>query len=141
MQTVLWLDTADVVFTDGDVVWRDLPHFPTLSISPRMEDFVDEFSDETVLIDSYASGYPLANPQFTFDLRNFEFTLHPLSDADKTTLMDFYNNNKDSLILWTNEQDGELYVVVFTERPTCRLTVDKDKWQVNVKLKQVDTVY
>ena len=111
--------------------------FPTLSASPRFEGFVDEYSDETVVVDTYASGYPLINPQFTFNPKFFSYDLNFVSQADKDSFMTFYESNKSNNVFWLNEQDDNTYLVIFTDRPNCELDGANDEWKIEADLKQV----
>ena len=111
--------------------------FPTLSTSPRFEGFIDEYSDEAVMMDTYASGYPLLNPQFTYNPKFFSYDLNFVSQADKESFMTFYNNNKKNNILWVNEQDDITYLVIFTGKPFCGLDGTNDEWKIETDLKQV----
>jgi len=111
--------------------------FPTISTSPRFEGFVDEYSDETVIVDSYASGYPLLNPQFDFDPKNFVYNLNYVSQADKESLMSFYNLRKADIVYWHNEQDDNYYYVIFMRKPHCRPDGQKDRWAIDFEFRQV----
>lgn len=113
------------------------PVFPTLSTSPEYEGWVDEYGDETVIRDSYASGYPLLNPQFTFDPKNFRHVLRRVSQADKETIVSFYNSSKSQEMFWLNEQDGEIYFVVFTRKPRCQSDGARSMWKLELNLRQV----
>jgi len=114
--------------------------FPTLSTSPKIEGFVDEYSDETINRDSYASGYPLINPQFDFDPKNFSHIIQLVSQADKETLSTFYRDNKTNNILWVNEQDDDTYLVIFTHKPYCELDGEKSKWKIELGFRQIAEV-
>ncbi len=111
--------------------------FPTFSTSPKREGFVDEYSNDIVIVDTYASGYPLINPQFTFNPKFFSYDMYYVSQTDKESYMTFYENNKNNNILWTNEQDDNIYIVIFTEKPNCELQGAKEEWKIETDLKQV----
>lgn len=110
--------------------------FPTTVPGPCMEDFRDEPSDEAVLRGSMASGYPLLNKLFTFDPRMFTFSLRFVPDADKVTIMTFYENNKDVPFYWTNDQDSTQYEVAFISKPVCTSEGDKDLWKIDLQFVQ-----
>lgn len=113
--------------------------FPILSTSPRIEGYVDEYPDETVIRDFYESGYPVVNPQFTLDLKSFLHSLKYVSNADKLIVMAFYLSNRDDNFFWTNEQDDDtVYEVIFVRRPNCVLDGAKDEWKIDLELKQVN---
>jgi len=112
------------------------PMFPTLSTSPSLQQYTDEFDESTILKDSYASGYPLLNPQYDFDPKHFRHTLRNISQADKILLMNFYEGNKESEVFWLNEQDGSIYVVMFMSKPFCELDASKNEHRIELDLKQ-----
>ena len=114
--------------------------FPTLSAYPKIEGFIDEYSDETIVRDSYASGYPLLNPYFSFDPKNFSHVMRHISQADKETLSTFYRDNKTNNIFWTNEQDDTTYLVIFTHKPNCELDGEKSKWKIELGFRQIAEV-
>ena len=110
--------------------------FPTLLTSPSLEQYVDEFDEETILRDSYSSGYPLLNPQFDFDPKHFQHILRNVSQADKILLMNFYEGNSENEVFWLNEQDGNTYVVIFLSKPLCELDASKNEHRIELNLKQ-----
>ena len=114
--------------------------FPTLSSYPKIEGFIDEYSDETIVRDSYASGYPLINPYFSFDPKNYSYVMRFMSQADKESLSTFYRDNKVNKIFWPNEQDDNTYLVIFTRKPSCELDGANNKWKMDLGLRQVAEV-
>lgn len=112
--------------------------FPTLDRSPDIQGFVDEYSDESIQIGSFASGYPCINKLFTFDPRTWTYTLSYVSQSDKTTLMSFYLANKDVPFYWLNEQEDIVFEVIFVGKPSCRIqdNDDNDSWQIGMTLRQ-----
>ncbi len=112
--------------------------FPTLSRKPS-HTFSDEKTDESVLIANMASGYPLLNKQFTFDPRTFSFDLASVSEADKITIMNYYENNKDTPFYWLNVQDNTQYEVVFISKPRCRVEGRYDLWRISLELRQASS--
>lgn len=119
-------------------VWEadDMNTFPTLSTGPSDQFFSDEHDLETVLVGSTASGYPVLNKLFTFDPRTFTYEIRFISNADKLTLIAFYNANKDVPFYWTNDQDDVEYEVVFLGPPGCKVDGGKDVWRIFLGLKQ-----
>jgi len=111
-------------------------NFPVLSRSPEVKGFVEELSSEAVQIADRASGYPLLNKLFTFDAKTFQFTLPFVSQADKITLLTFYEANKDVPFNWLNRQDGITYEVIFMTKPACQLEACKDLWRINLIFRQ-----
>ncbi len=111
--------------------------FPTLSILPKREGFTDEYSDEVIIRDTYASGYVLINPQFDFDPKNFSYIFRLVSQADKETFLAFYKGNKQNNIFWLNEQNDETYLVIFIRKPSCELDGEKSKWKIELGLRQI----
>lgn len=109
----------------------------TLHAPNADETFSDEKNDEAVLIGSTASGYPHLNKLFTFDARTFIFEKRHVSQANKETLMAFYEANKEVPFYWTNEQEGEVeYEVAYVSKPRCRLDGQKDEWRIVTELRQ-----
>jgi len=111
-------------------------HFPTLSTSPHMSGWVDEFGDDAVTRDVMKSGYPNLNLHFDFDAKNFLHTLQNVSQADKLIVMEYYNKNKANQFFWSNEQDNRIYVVMFMSKPGCRLDGSKNEWRLDFAFKQ-----
>lgn len=132
-------DHIQPVETLGLVLTLYLPlnviSFPGLSRKPS-HTFSDEPSDRAVVVGSTASGYPVLNKQFTFDPRTFTPELRSLSEADKLTVMAFYEQHKDIPFPWYNEQDDTTYEVCFTEPPRCRMDGRKDLWRIQLNLLQ-----
>lgn len=111
--------------------------FPHTLHSPRQDSsFSDEKSDDAVSVGSTASGYPVMNKLFTFDPRTFGFEMRFVSNANKLTLVAFYEANKDVPFYWTNEQDDTQYEVAFVGPPACRLDGEKDVWRIRIELRQ-----
>ena len=111
-------------------------YFPTLSTSPHMSGWVDEFGDDAVTRDVMKSGYPNLNLHFDFDAKNFLHTLQNVSQADKLIVMEYYNKNKANQFFWSNEQDNRIYVVMFMSKPGCRLDGSKNEWRLDFAFKQ-----
>lgn len=109
--------------------------FPTLSRGPSRT-FSDEPDPNAVLVESTASGYPVLNKLFTFDPRTFTPELRSTSEADKLTVMSFYEHNKDLPIYWLNTQDSIEYEVAFVSKPRCRMDGRKDLWRIQLNLRQ-----
>ncbi len=114
----------------------DMNTFPTLSTGPSDKVFSDEYDSEAVLIGSAANGYPVLNKLFTFDPRTFRYEERFVSNADKLTLMTFYDVNKDVPFNWTNDQDDAVYEVIFLGPPRCKVDGEKDVWRIFLELKQ-----
>ena len=110
--------------------------FPTILTGPGDRFFSDEKSPNAVSVGSTASGRPVLNKLFTFDPRMFDFELRFVSQADKLTVMTFYEENKDVPFNWLNEQDDEEYEVVFIGPPRCRVDGEKDLWRIGLVLFQ-----
>lgn len=110
--------------------------FPEISRTPSHA-FSVELSREAVLIGSTASGYPVLNPQFTFDPQTFIFELRSVLQADKLIVMAFYKAHKDVVFPWYNDQDDATYEVCFIREPSCRMDGRKDLWRINLELRQV----
>lgn len=110
--------------------------FPTLSRSPGMKGYTEVLSDDSVLTGSTASGYPVRNELFTFDPITFQHTLFLVSQADKETVITFYKANKDIPFYWPNAQDSLTYEVEFVQKPVCRMDGVKDRWRIDLVLRQ-----
>ena len=109
--------------------------FPDISRKPN-QNFSDEPSDDAVLVGSAASGYPVLNKLFTFDPRTFSFEMPCVLEADKLSIMEFYENNKEVPFYWLNKQDKTTYEVIFISKPGCRLDGRGDLWRIQLNLKQ-----
>lgn len=112
--------------------------YPTLSRKPSQV-FSDEKDPNTVLVGSTASGYSHLNKLFTFDSRTFTFDLIGVIEADKLTVMAFYEANKEIPFYWYNFQDKGTYEVCFVSRPSCRLDGRGDLWRIGHVLRQTST--
>ena len=113
--------------------------FPHTIHAPDNKTFRDEKSDEAVLTGNMASGYPLMNKLFTFDPRTFSFDLRFVSQANKLTIMAFYEANKDIPFYWTNEQDDIQYEVSFVNKPRCVSDGEKGFWGIGLVLRQTSS--
>lgn len=111
--------------------------FPNIERKPEQRGFSVEPTGEAVLIGSVASGYPLLNKLFTYDPEIIKFELPAVIDADKITVMQFYNDNKDVPFYWYNDQARETIEVCFYSQPKCRLDGRRDLWRITIELIQV----
>ena len=98
---------------------------------------VDVYDEEIVDTKFYESGRPFLNPRYTFNTKIFSFGLRHISNTDKNTIMSFYNLNKTSVVLWTNEQDSTVYAVNFLQKPDCQLDTSNSEWKMKIDFKQV----
>ena len=112
--------------------------FPAVSRTPS-HNFSDEKADNAVLVNSTESGYPVLNKQFTFDPRIFNVEYRSVSQADKETIMTFYENHKDLTFPWYNIQDSTWYEVCFISKPSCRMDGRKDLWRLGIELCQTSS--
>jgi len=110
--------------------------YPEISSAPDINEFGDSPSGEAVNVVSVASGYSLINVLFTFDPRDFSHTLSGVSQADKETVMAFYESHKGEPVYWLNEQDNITYEVIYLEPPDCKLDGRKDLWRIENKFRQ-----
>jgi len=111
--------------------------FPiTLSRSPGASGFTEELSSDTVEVASKASGLPVINKLFTFDAKTWKHTLNLVSQADKETIMTFYDGNKDIPFSWVNQQDAVTYEVIFDGPPQCQLDKVKTRWKITLTFLQ-----
>ena len=126
------------LYNDGDGREDLYREFPSLALStgPKIEGFTDEYSDEAVVVVNSATGYPYVNEEFIFDPRNFSHVLRDVSQADKLTVETFYRTNKAVSFYWRNEQEDELYEVVFMSKPYCQLDGANDRWKILLNLRQ-----
>jgi hypothetical protein len=113
--------------------------FPTLSCAPKISGWNDSFHPGGTEIGSTESGYPVFNKMVTFHPKDFLHTLQNVSQADKETIEAFYAANEDVPFYWLNEQDGIVYEVGFTDRPSCQTQDDdnKESWQIGLSLIQM----
>ncbi len=112
--------------------------FPTISRGPS-HNFSDEPDQNAVRVGSTASGYPVLNKVFTFDGRTFTFELYSVANADKLTVMAFYEANKDLTFYYLNRQDSVTYEVCFISKPLCRMDGRIDLWRIQLNLKQTSS--
>ena len=107
--------------------------FPTLDRSPGYKGYSEELSKESVQIASKASGLPLVQKLFTFDPKTWKHTLYLVSQADKETVITFYEANKDVPFDWSNTQETSpiTYEIIFIQPPKCKLDRVKDRWQIS----------
>ena len=111
--------------------------FPTTPHAPEYASFSETPSEDAVLISSTASGYPVANKQFTFAPNTFRFTMNLVQQAYKEDIDEFYENNKDVPFYWLNYQNGVTYEVIFSGVPDRSTIGRKDLWQIGLTLIQV----
>lgn len=110
--------------------------WPTLS-RKISHTFADEKNPDAVLVASTASGYPHLNKLFTFDARTFPFEMRSVPEADKLTIMTFYEANKEVPFYWPNPQDSVTYEVCFNgKRPRCRIDGRIDLWRIVIEFRQ-----
>ena len=110
--------------------------FPTLTRKPTASSFTEEYSDEAVSRSDYASGYPLINSEFTFDPKNFSYTLEYAPDADRTLIENFYASNKALVFNWVHLKTGVTYEVIFKSKPRVSMSKVPDKWHISIDLRQ-----
>lgn len=109
--------------------------FPVISRSPK-HDFTEELSPEAIQVASKASGLPVVNKLFTFDPKTWGVEYGLVIQADKDTLMAFYEANKDVPFDWANTQDGNTYEVIFAGPPKCKLDRLKTRWNISITFLQ-----
>ena len=110
--------------------------FPNLSRFPGASGFTEKLSNDTVQVASKASGLPVVNKLFTFDPKTWKHTLYLVSQADKESVMTFYENNKDVPFSWLNKQDSVTYEVIFEQPPQCQMDKIKTRWKITLTLLQ-----
>lgn len=91
--------------------------FPVLTRKGSKAGFSETPNKNVVAVASKASGLPVVTKLFTFDGPTWKYALNFVSDADKTTLMAFYEANKDIPFDWENPQDTNTYEVIFSQPP------------------------
>jgi len=109
--------------------------FPNIDRKPDVEGFVREPSGGAVLIGETASGYPVLNKLFTFEPDVIKFELRLVADADKGTVMQFYEDNKDVPFYFYDDQAKETLEVCFAVKPSCRLDGTPDMWRISIEMK------
>jgi len=109
-----------------------MAQFPTtLSRSPGSKGYAEELSKDAVQIGRKASGLPVLNKLFTFAGKTWKFTLYLVVQADKETVLTFYEDNKDVPFDWANEQEGgTVYEVICLNPPKCTLDKLKNRWRI-----------
>ncbi len=117
-----------------------MANFPTLTRSPGNKSHAEELSKEAVQIVCTASGVPVLNKLFTFDPKTFRFILYFVSQADKDSVLTFYNANKDVPFDWANLQDSQTYEVVFMHPPVCQIQGRKYLWRISMTFRQYSPV-
>ena len=98
-----------------------MPTFPNLTRKGGKRGYSETPNKDAAKIASKASGLPSVNKLFTFDGPTWKYTLSLVADADKITLMTFYNTYKEVPFDWLNPQDGNTYEVVFAKPPACKI--------------------
>ena len=113
--------------------------FPVLTCKGNKKGYVEDLNEDAVNVASKASGLPVLNKLFTFDGMEWKYTLDPVLDADKLTLITFYHANKDIPFNWLNPQDDSIYEVIFMKPPKCT-PVGSDGtnlyWKIVLSLRQ-----
>ena len=113
--------------------------FPTISNAPSVSGYTVTKSNDSVIMASTASGYPVPIKIFTFDPNTWRFTLDGVTQTDKDSIDTFYEANKDVPFYWLCHQDGTTYEVIFTKMPNAQL-VGKNAgqwlWQISIELRQ-----
>ncbi|GAG17489.1 unnamed protein product [marine sediment metagenome] len=106
--------------------------FPELSRSPGAKGFAEEIDPGVMQIGKKASGLPVLNKLFTFAGKTWKFTLYLTIQADKETVLTFYEANKDVPFDWSNTQETSpiTYEVIFMHPPKCTLDKVKNRWRI-----------
>ena len=95
--------------------------FPVLTSKGSAKGCSVSYSKDAISAARAASGLPVINKIFTFDPITFEYTVGNLiSNADKVTLLAYYDDHKGIAFDWTNpDPDNNItYEVKFLKPPT-----------------------
>lgn len=105
--------------------------FPVLSRKPGVKGYTEDISKEAVHVASKASGLPMVNKLFTFAPKTWKHTRYLITQADKVAYLVHYEANKDVPFNWANEQeDDEVYEVIYAAPPKCTLDKLKGLWRI-----------
>jgi len=113
--------------------------FPVIVRKGAMSGYSETHSSDAIKVASKASGLPLLNKLFTFDPRTWKYTVTTVTNADKLTLLTFYDANKDVPFDWLNPQDGNTYEVIFDKPPVCTMAGSDGTniyWKINLVILQ-----
>jgi hypothetical protein len=116
-----------------------MPTFPVLTRKGAVSGYSETPSSDAVSQKNKASGLPVVIKLFTFDPKTWKYSLGLVSDADKVTLLTFYNTYKDVPFDWVNPQDGNTYEVIFDGVLKCTIAGSdgtNDYWKINLELTQ-----
>jgi len=106
--------------------------FPTISRSPDLEEFIDEYPPESVKGADYASGHPLVDVQYTALLMGFRRKLRHVSETDKDSIKDHYEDNRGNAFNWLDVRVSKQYEVVYDPKspPKIQLEARNDTFQI-----------
>jgi len=113
--------------------------FPALSRSPGVKGFSEVIDPEAMQIGKKDSGLLVLNKLFTFAGKTWKYTLYLVIQADKETVLTFYEANKDVPFNWSNTQETppQTYEVIFMHPPKCTLDKVKNRWRIDNTFAQV----
>ena len=104
--------------------------FPTLTTVGSVRNWNEHKQDDTIR----STGDTFISTEMTFDPTSFVFDLLSITSADKVTLRDFYNDNKDTEFYWTHPRTDVVYIVSFYSAITFSSNNDIDSWNATVDL-------
>lgn len=117
--------------------------FPSLSRSPDIEEFVEEYDTESVKAADYASGYPLVDVQFTLLLPGFKRKFRHVSEYDKDLVKDHYEDNRGNTFYWIDVRSNKQYEVIYDPNkppPSFKLDGRNDEFMFEFYFKQASSV-
>lgn len=108
----------------------DISTFPTLDTVGSVRNWNEHKQDDTIR----STGDTFITSQMTFDPTSFIFDLLSITSADKVTLRDFYDDNKDKEFYWAHPRTDVVYIVSFYSAITFSSNNDIDSWNSTVDL-------
>ena len=104
--------------------------FPTISRSPGASGYSERLNKNAVHIANKASGLPVPIKLYTFIPETWKYTLYLVSQIDKETVITHYKANCGVPFNWLNEQETNMYEVIYGSPPDCDLDRLKNLWKI-----------
>ena len=86
---------------------------------------------------AFSSGYVQSRAKFTRERKQFQLIWHAMTDADKATLLTYFDNNLGGTFTWTEPLTSTSYTVRFSDE---QLVFNRDvsavAWQISLTLEE-----
>lgn len=113
------------------------PEYPEISRGVNITPFTFQPAEEAIRRSSYSDGTPLVSKRFTFIPQDISFTMSRLTNADRTVMMEFFDEHGGEDMAVKNPSDELYHHVVMSGVPTCSQEDDKDYWSMEFSFREV----